>query len=201
MTDKAKLTRRKLLAGIATAGVAGVGAGAGTYSYLSDEANTPISFITGSLDVVATPESIDFEEDDGDSMTGTVTLSNKGTLPAKQVHWAGLGITGNANVAKAMKILKITYRGQDVTTVIRDRLSGSGNGNGIFDLHDIHLFLKKHTLRLEDLVDGDGLQSDDETAELSVTVVVDYSQDSISRDNMKMTATVNVRGKQAPQPD
>lgn len=173
-------------------------AGAGSFAYLTDSGTSDFSFLTGSLEVQTTPDTLDFGDIAESTATADVSITNNGSLPARQVQWTGLGISGAdaVTVAQAMQIESIEYRGEDVTDGVLDQVQGAGNGNGIFDLDDVSRHLDNDNVDLEGLVGGDGLDPNgNETATLAVTVGVDYSQ-NITEDNMAMTATVEVTGEQ-----
>ncbi len=83
-----ELTRRRLLGGVATVGVAGVGAGAGTAALFADsEASTGNSLQSGTLNLtldgsdasVTLLSEVDVAP--GESGQATVTLANTGSLP------------------------------------------------------------------------------------------------------------------------
>lgn len=191
-----KITRRQLLGGIALTGAASAG-GAGTFAYLTDTGSTDLSFVTGSLEVEHDPQTLDFGDVAESTVAADVDITNTGSLPARQVVWSDVTISGSTPVAKAMEVTSITYRGDDITEDVRSTIGSSGNGNGILDLHDLAGYLNDNEIDLEGLVGGDGLDPEGgETVTLSIEASVDYSQDGLSEDNMSMQATVEVTGRQ-----
>lgn len=187
--------RRAILGVIALIGVAAA-SGAGTFAYLSDEGSTDLSFVTGSLEVENDPQTLDFGDVAEDTVTADMEITNSGSLPARQVVWSDVTIDGSVQVAKAMEVTTISYRGENITSDVQSQISGSGNGNGILDLHDVATYLNGNEIDVESLVGGDGLDPEsNEAATLSISARVDYSQ-GISEDSMGMQATVEVLGRQ-----
>lgn len=187
---------RKALLAIIVIGVAAT-ASAGTLALLTDTGTSEFSLMTGSLDVEATPATLNFGDIAEGSMTADVQVTNTGSLPARQVEWTELTISGadGTDVAQALVLSKIEYRGSDITSDV-ESAAGDQNGNGIFDLHDVNQHLQSNEFALENMTGGDGLDPNGgETATLSVTGEIDYTQ-NITEDNMEMTAGVVIEGEQ-----
>lgn len=113
MTDgRFTLTRRKLLAGAVTAGVAGAGAGAGSAALFSDtETSGPNGFTAGTLNLTLDGQdtTVQFLSQTGiapgDSGTATMTVANAGSVTGyvdvevASVTNAENGCAGNENSA------------------------------------------------------------------------------------------------------
>lgn len=192
-----RMSKRKLLALILAVGILSASGGAGTYAYLSDSGTTEVSFLTGSLDVVTTPNTLDFEEDNGDNMTAKVNITNEGSLDAGKVEWSQVSVSGSNDVARAMEIKTVSYRSSGITSSLNETI-GDKNNNGIFDLDDIRVYLDNSTINLEDETGG-GVLSSGETVWLFIEVEIDYSQPGITEDNMKMTAVIEITGTQVKE--
>lgn len=176
MTERQKLSRRKLLLGLATVGVAGAGVGGGTVAYITDDESKTLTFESGSIVLVISPPAMDFDQDDGDEMKETSSLSNSGTLLAKEIQMSGLVLDGSKELQRASELTTFEYRGQGILGKIENRLSDVNN-NGIYDLRDLKARVESNPIDLEALVSGDGLDPDgQETAELTIGVTMDYSQ-------------------------
>lgn len=94
MSNGIELTRRRALGGLATIGVASAGAGAGTMALFSDrETSSGNSVRAGTLDLLlgngpVWSTSVGANLAPGDRFSGTVDLTNDGTLPADHVEVA-----------------------------------------------------------------------------------------------------------------
>lgn len=167
-----RLTRRRLLGGLAVTGAATGGAGAGTWAYFQDtESSTGNSIDAGTLDLKTSDS-----DDNGDGATGTwtisnarpgdsvmadLTLRNEGTESADHVE-IDFSVTeteatgpsgsdeadskqGADGMTQQFEVTLLTYNG---VNILEDYMSDA-NGNGIMDL--------------DDLVNGNGAALDDLT--------------------------------------
>lgn len=205
MSDK--IQRRELLLLVITLGAAAVGAGAGTYAYLSDSDSSSVTVESGALTLASEPNGLLFEEVGEDPRTASIDLVNDGTIPARQVRVTGLS-EPDLPLGQATEVLSITYNGTeirgDVIREMEDANAGAPdhNGNGIFDVGDLHRWLNQsddHYLPLEQLVGGDGIEGEEQKT-LDVTVQIDYSQEGMV-DSGPYEVDVNVEfwASQEPQ--
>jgi len=161
MTDSTtRLTRRRLLAGVATAGVAGAAAGAGTMALFSDtETSTNNGVNAGTLDLsLSGAGSFNFRAAlaPTQSTTGTITLANSGSIDGSvdvDVRYAENDASGNgqdvsaAQIASNLTVTTLTYGGTDLTAQVgaqptlaalasNDQTGGETTGNDLVDLQD-----------------------------------------------------------------
>lgn len=164
MSDKEgrfKITRRRLLSGVAATGAAAAGTGAGTWAYFQDtETSSGNTIEAGTLDLKIS----DSDEGFGDGVSGTwtlsnakpgdnvisdVTLQNSGSLEADHVEF-DISVTENesngpsgsneadtkpstaSGMAEQFEVTVLTYDGTNVLSNLSD-----ANGNGIIDIGDI----------------------------------------------------------------
>jgi predicted ribosomally synthesized peptide with SipW-like signal peptide len=98
--DKSPLTRRRVLGGMATVGVAGA-VGAGTWARFRDEETKEVTMSAGTLDLQvsddnSTPLSVNIDDlANGEAVQDCETLSNAGTVAGRQLSF-GLDITGQS---------------------------------------------------------------------------------------------------------
>lgn len=188
------ISRRKFLGAVAATGVAtGVG-GAGTYAYITDNSTAEISFQAGSIVLKISPKTIDFtsdtvdsgednEQDDGDEMKTTVTVTNAGTLPVGQLQLDGMSLTGPEDLKKAAEIttVEVNYGGStsDETSTWDGIIAGAGwdeDGDGKSDLIDLNAKLNGGEV-ISLLSSGQTLNPlEDNSLELTLGITYDYSQ-------------------------
>lgn len=190
-----KLTRRKVLSGIAIAG-ASAGAGAGTLAFLSDTSESDITINVGSLSL-SEPSPITWQEDpstDGeDSLSERVTIENTGNLPSRRVSITDLQ-SNDWGLAKALEITDIRY-GQDSMSSILSDVQENNNGNGIYDLHDLAKTLNNSEIQLDSLAGPDTLNAG-EKAHLEIDAQFDYSKIPDSKAGKPLEVTITIRGRQ-----
>ena len=202
MTDDDGISRRKALGGIALTGIAAGGGGAGTFAYLTDSDSVDSTFNIGSLDLETTPSdgALTFESlGEGERNSSPIDVCNEGSLPIRNVVFAGVTIAGNTEVAKAIKVREVSYGG-DVVADPSDITDA--NSNGIADLDDLSTWLENKSLSLTDSTDQGALNGtdagDSECALLVIKTEMDYSVLSDVPDNASVNASVNLIGKQEP---
>lgn len=196
MSDKIELRRRELLGGVATIGVAAVGAGATTYAFLSDQSQADVTINVGSL-TLSDPAPIEWSEDPStegeDTFSDSLTIENTGNLPARQVLLESITVN-DQGLAKALEVLDVRY-GQDSVSSILSDIEANNNGNGIYDLDDLRQSLATSSIALEDLA-GTGTLYEGATATLEIDARYDYSKIPDSKDGAALEATFSIRGKQ-----
>ncbi len=113
-----ELSRRKVLGGMATIGVAGAGAGAGTWAFFSDEETSEGNTVqAGTLglgdpeDVVISTPNADFAP--GDTTSGSITLSEDGNISGGAMD-IDTSVT-DGNFAGVLNVTQLDYGGTDVT--------------------------------------------------------------------------------------
>lgn len=154
--DGIRLTRRRLLGGLATTGVAAAGAGAGTYAYFSDTATSSDNDLKSGT--------IDLKLNGSDGVTGafsasnlapgqygsgSLDVSNGGSVTADHLEMvfsateteadgpngnneADTAPTSADGMAEVFRFSDLTYGGTDLLSNLSD-----ANGNGIIDLDDV----------------------------------------------------------------
>lgn len=201
-----KLTRRRLLGGLAVAGASAAG-GAGTMAYLTDSEATGVTVNVGNLSLDNTAQ-FEFSEDPStegeDTFEQTITLENDGSLPVRQVVLSDVVFSQGGSLADALKILDLRY-GRDSdpenTTSILPDVESDENGNGIFDLDDLRIILNNGEILLEEIV------ADSETPEgevlyhgeksyLYIEAEWDYSKVPEGQDGAAMVGTITIEGRQ-----
>jgi predicted ribosomally synthesized peptide with SipW-like signal peptide len=202
MTDGDGISRRKALGGIALTGVAAAGGGAGTYAYLADSDSVDSMFEVGSLDLETTPSggALTFESlAEGEQNTSTIDVCNDGSLPIRNVILDGITISGDTEVAKAIKVREVTYGGDSVADPSQ---IGDDNDNGISDLHDLNAWLQPDGLSLTSSTSQGTLNGTDagggECTTLVIKTEMDYSVLSDVSDNASISASVDLVGEQKP---
>ncbi|GAA0457346.1 CalY family protein [Halococcus dombrowskii] len=160
-SDELRLTRRKLLGGVTTIGVASALGGVSTWATFRDEeSSTDNSVQAGTLDLVLS-DSDETEADGvsgeftlsnakpGDTLYGDITLENAGSLDANHVELAfsydeNEADSPNGNneadtlsnsadgMAKQFEVTQLTYDGTNIFPSISD-----ANGNGRKDIADL----------------------------------------------------------------
>lgn len=138
-----RLTRRRLLGGVTTIGVASAGVGVGTMAYWSDSgssADNEISAGTFELTISggesgdgATGEWTMSEAKPGDREEGEVALYNEGTTKADHVELAFDFDESKVGMTKNFRIDRLDYSTSDDLLADLD----DANGNGIKDLDDL----------------------------------------------------------------
>lgn len=189
------LSRRRLLGGLAAVGIGSSAGAAGTYAYLSDSKNSELTLQSGSILLKIDPANFTFEQDDGDQMSKTVSISNKGTLEAKQLVLEGIGISGSGSqAASAAEVKAFSYRGNDFMPVVNGEVPDQ-NGNGIIDLEDLAAHLNNEPFHLEASTGGDGIDPfNKETVELVLAVEMDYSK--IDKNGQQFTLSLQFSARQ-----
>ncbi|MFC7133587.1 MULTISPECIES: SipW-dependent-type signal peptide-containing protein [Salinibaculum] len=134
MSDQYDISRRKVLAGLGTIGVAGAGAGLGTSAYFSDqETFTNNELVAGELDLKVGWEEhySDWSDDENDNLAGNVTMveGDVENMTAGSVSGTRVGLPSNVAAmisveddADAMQFLDNTQEdsypsGYDASTV------------------------------------------------------------------------------------
>ena len=198
MSDK-KISRRKTLGLIGLTGAAASGAGAGTYAYLSDEDSIESIFEVGSLVIDMSPSDGGLEFNslgEGEESESSISVCNQGSLPIRNVIIDSVDIEGEMEVAKALKVLDVSYAGNVVAT---GSDIGDSNGNGIADLADFQAWVGDGK-SLTSLSETNGLGVSEEDSDCEALVVrtkMDYSVlPSSVENNASMSASVNLIGQQ-----
>lgn len=192
--SKTEISRRKLLIGVAGVGAASAVGGAGSYAYLSDQGEAIIEFQSGSIVLKISPETITFDQDDGDEMVESIEVQNIGTLSASQLSLDGVPLSGSNELKVASEVTTLEYRGTDILSNVQSVVPDA-NGNGIIDLHDLHNHFSSNPYALESQVGGDGLSpGGSETATLTIGVTMDYSQ--ITQNSQTLSASVSLLAQQ-----
>lgn len=194
MQGDKQITRRGALAALATTGVAALGAGGGTYVYLSDEKQTESPFNDGEIDIEVTLQAFEFADmDDNERRQVSIGICNAGSLPVKNVILKNITLSGSNDVASALEIVVLTYNGVDMANI----LPGDSNGNGIVDLQDVESSMDSTSLTDSDS-SLDGIQQQDTCKELTLAVQMDHSRLVESAQGKSVTATVEIKAEQEP---
>lgn len=138
--SKSRLTRRRLLAGVATVGVASAGAGAGTMARFSNaEGSNRNTIEAGVLELTfGTPSTLDLTKDlsPGDSVSSSVELVNVsslvGSLDVDASYTDSNGSATADDVARELELTSLSYGGTSLLGQVPD-----ANTNGIVDLMDL----------------------------------------------------------------
>lgn len=163
MSEKLAVTRRRLLAGVVAAGVAGAGAGAGTMAYFEDSETSDGNTVqAGTLNLeFGGGGSFSFNAAlaPTQSTTGTVTLVGNDSLSGSldvDVSYTENDAAGNQTdvtadqLASNLLVETLTYGGTDLTGQVsasgpeptlqelatNDQTSGETTGNDLIDLQD-----------------------------------------------------------------
>lgn len=157
-----KLTRRKVLGGLALAGASAAG-GAGTYAFLSDEESLSINLETGELDLILSEDTVAFEGDPGEILTATVDVSNGGTLAAGSICLTDMDLSGDTGIADDAVLFQASWAGESFLPAIE-----SGTGSSPTTLLELSNYLENNEICIDDTV----APGDEES--LAIAVAIDY---------------------------
>lgn len=134
MTDdnnaRLELSRRKVLGGMATVGVAGAGAGAGTWAYFSDEGSSGNNSLSAGTLELADVDDEAFQVNDaapGDTERRTLTIEEAGTLDGEAMDIdATIDTDSEGDFSDQLNVIEANFGGDDRSSGV-DTLTNLAN--------------------------------------------------------------------------